>query len=182
MHATHVTRIARINRTTLRAATCLPLLALLTACGTWQSLKDSTADATSAIFIEKVKQINLVIASRSALNQDERGMSLPVVLRIYQVKNSKAFATVTYAQLLSGRGDALKADILTRAEITLDPSATVTLSEPMADDAQYVGVVAFFRDQANAEWQLMIPKAQWKKTDPVRLNVVDNRLEIDASR
>ena len=169
-------------RTTLRAIACLPLLAVLTACGAWQSVKDTTADATRAVFIAKVKQMNLVIASRSALNQDERGVSLPVVLRIYQLKDSKAFETATYAQLLAGTGDALKADVLARAEVTLGPAATVRLSEPMPDDAQYVGVVAFFRDQANAEWQLVIPKAQWKKTDPVKLTVADNRLEIDASR
>jgi type VI secretion system protein VasD len=62
------------------------------------------------------------------------------------------------------------------------PGATVDLSAPIADDAQAVGVAAFFRDQANAEWQLVIPKSQWKKTDPVRLVVIDNRLELGAAR
>ena len=109
-------------------------------------------------------------------------MSLPVVLRIYQLKDSKAFETATYSQLLAGTGDALKAGILAKAEVTLAPSVTVRLSEPMEDDAQYVGVVAFFRDRANAEWQLVIPKTQWKKADPVSMSVTDNRLEIDSAR
>ncbi len=56
------------------------------------------------------------------------------------------------------------------------------LSAPIAGDARAVGVAAFFRDQANAEWQLVIPKSQWKKTDPVRLVVIDNRLELEAAR
>jgi type VI secretion system protein VasD len=56
----------------------------------------------------------------------------------------------------------------------------VTLSAPMADEAQYVGVAGFFRDQSKAEWQRVIPKAQWKKTDPVRLVVNGNQLEIYA--
>jgi type VI secretion system protein VasD len=155
---------------------------MLAGCGAWQSAKDTTVDATSAVFIAKVKQMNLVLASRDALNQDERGVSLPVVLRIYQLKDSKAFETATYAQLLAGTGDALKPDILARAEVTLGPAATVKLSEPMSDDAQYVGVVAFFRNKANAEWQLVIPKAQWKKTDPVQLIVTDNRLELAAAK
>lgn len=59
------------------------------------------------------------------------------------------------------------------------PGATVDLSAPIADDAQAVGVAAFFRDQANAEWQLVIPKSQWKKTDPVRLVVIDKRMELE---
>jgi type VI secretion system protein VasD len=185
MRVTHITRIARVsrlNRSTLRAAACLPLLALFTACGAWQSIKDTSADTTRAVFIAKVKQMNLVIASRSALNQDGRGVSLPVVLRIYQLKDSKVFETATYSQLLAGTGDALKAGILAKAEVTLAPSASVRLSERMADDTQYVGVVAFFRSPVNAEWQLVIPKTQWKKTDPVTISVIDNRLEIESAR
>ncbi len=167
---------------TVMSVTLTGMTMLLTACGAWQSVKDTTADATSAVFIAKVKQMNLVITSRDALNQDERGVSLPVVMRIYQLKDSKAFETATYAQLLAGTGDALKPDMLAHIEVTLGPNATVKLSEPMADDAQYVGVVAFFRNKENAEWQLVIPKAQWKKTDPVRLIVTDNRLELAAAK
>ncbi|CAN0625490.1 protein of unknown function [Burkholderia multivorans] len=33
--------------------------------------------------------------------------------------------------------------------------------------------------QANAEWQRVIPKSQWKKTDPVKLVVTDNRMELE---
>ncbi|KJK24957.1 hypothetical protein UB46_07765 [Burkholderiaceae bacterium 16] len=157
------------------------LVTLLAGYGAWQSVKDTTVEATSAVFIAKVKQMDLVIVSRSALNPDERGVSLPIVLRIYQLKDSKAFETATYAQLLAGASDPLKADILGRTEVTLGPAATVRLSEPMADDAQYVGVVAFFREQSNAEWQLVIPKARWKKVDPVKLGVTDNRLELEAT-
>ncbi|RQQ21925.1 type VI secretion system lipoprotein TssJ [Burkholderia stagnalis] len=65
-------------------------------------------------------------------------------------------------------------------EATLAPGATVKLSAPMPDDAQFVGVVAFFRDRDGAEWQLVIPKSQWKKTDPVRLVVNGNRLELNG--
>lgn len=55
--------------------------------------------------------MNLVITARGALNQDAHGASLPVVLRIYQLKDDKPFATATYAALLEGN-DALKAATL----------------------------------------------------------------------
>jgi len=70
-------------------------------------------------------------------------------------------------------------DLLDSREATLGPGATVNLSAPMADDAQAMGVAAFFRDQANAEWQRVIPKSQWKKTDPLRLVVIDNQMELE---
>nr|WP_282960490.1 type VI secretion lipoprotein TssJ [Burkholderia ambifaria] len=52
------------------------------------------------------------------------------------------------------------------------------LSAPMADDVQAVGVAGFFRDQGGAEWQLVIPRTHWKKTDPVKLIVTGNRMEL----
>lgn len=180
--AVHLKSTRTARHTAFRAAAWLPLFALLTGCGAWQSVKNTTADATRAVFIAKVEQMNLVITSRAALNQDGHGVSLPVVLRIYQLKDVKAFGTATYAQLLAGTGDALKAEVIAHDEVTLAPAATVKLSMPMVDDAQYVGVVGFFRDQANAEWQLVIPKARWKNTDPVTLAVTDNRLELEAAR
>jgi type VI secretion system protein VasD len=48
-------------------------VASMSGCGMWQSLKDTTVDTTRAVFIAKVKQMNLVIESRSALNENEQG-------------------------------------------------------------------------------------------------------------
>jgi type VI secretion system protein VasD len=49
----------------------------------------------------------------------------------------------------------------------------------MAADAQVVGIVAFFRDTAHAEWQRVIPTSQWKQTDPVKVSVIDNKMELE---
>ncbi|MCA8093807.1 type VI secretion system lipoprotein TssJ [Burkholderia anthina] len=149
-------------------------VASLSGCGMWQSVKDTTR----AVFVAKVKQMNLVIESRAALNENEQGQSLPVVVRVYQLKDAKVFEKAGYAQLLDGNRTLPKADLLDSMETTLGPDATVKLFAPMADDAQVVGVAGFFRDRAGAEWQLTIPKSQWKKTDPVKLVVTGNRMEL----
>nr|WP_223965471.1 type VI secretion system lipoprotein TssJ [Burkholderia diffusa] len=154
----------------------------LAGCGAWQSVKQTTIDATRAVFVAKVEHMNLVIESRAALNQDDQGASLPVVLRIYQLKDGKALEKAGYAKLLADDKDALKTDLLNCTEVTLDPGATVKLSTPMADAAQAVGVVAFFRDQSHAEWLVVIPKAQWKKTDPAKLIVTGNQIETEPTQ
>ncbi|WP_241239072.1 type VI secretion system lipoprotein TssJ [Burkholderia stagnalis] len=153
-------------------------IALLVGCGMWQSVKETALDATRAVFVAKVKQLNLAIESRAALNPNEQGQSLPVVMRVYQLKDAKAFAQADYAQLLADDRAQLKADLLSSMEATLGPGATIKLSTPMADDARAVGVVAFFRELSNAEWHVLIPKSQWKKTDPVTLVVTGNRMEL----
>ncbi|MDR0243588.1 MAG: type VI secretion system lipoprotein TssJ [Burkholderia sp.] len=153
---------------------------LLSGCGIWQSAKETTVDATRAVFISKVKQMNLVIESRAALNSNEQGQSLPVVVRVYQLKDMKVFEKAAYSQLLDDDRALLKADLAGSIEAVLGPGATVKLSAPMTDEVQAVGVVGFFRDQDGATWQLVIPKSQWKKTDPVKLIVTGNQIELGA--
>lgn len=168
-----------MHRKMIRGACGVTLALALSACGMWQSVKDDTVAATQAVFETKVKQMDVVVTARGALNQDERGVALPVVLRIWQLKDDKPFATATYAQLLGGN-DALKASTLWSRDVTLGPGQALKLSEPMDDAANYVGVAAFFRDTADAEWSVLIPKSQWKKTDPVKLVAADRTLEIDS--
>ena len=153
----------------------------MTACGIWQSARDGTIEVTRAVFETKVKQMTLVIVARGALNRDALGVSLPVVLRIYQLNDDKAFATATYAQLLEGSA-ALKAATVWSRDVTLRPGETLKVSELMQDDASHVGVVAFFRDPGNAEWSVLVPKSQWKRTDPVRLVAVDRTVGLDTER
>ena len=160
------------------ASTAAVTLMLLSGCGMWQSVTKTTADMTRAIFVTKVKQMSLVIEGRAALNENEQGQSLPVVMRVYQLKDAEIFGKAAYVQLLDDDSALLRVDLLGSMETTLAPDATVKLSAPMADDVQVVGVAGFFRDQGGAEWQLTIPKSQWKKTDPVKLIVTGNRMEL----
>lgn len=170
---------AGINIGIMRGALSVGLALTVSACGIWQSVKDGAVNATRAVFETKVEQMNLIITARGALNPDVRGASLPVVLRIYQLKDDKPFATATYAQLLDG-DDALKAATLWSRDVTLGPGDTLNVAEPIGDAARYVGVAAFFRDTANAEWSVLVPKSQWKKTDPVRLVAAERTLEIQT--
>jgi type VI secretion system protein VasD len=168
----------RMPRRLRSGCVCAITAALVSGCGAWQATKDATVNATNAVFVAKVKQLNLVIESRAALNADGQGQSLPVELRIYQLKDSKTFEKTGYTQLLYDDQTLLKADLLDSTVKTLAPGATIKLSAPMKDDAQFVGIAGFFLDPGGAEWQLSIPKSQWKKTDPVKLIVTGNRVEL----
>lgn len=174
-----MTRKTTCTMQSMRLASMVVLaILLLSSCGMWQSVKDTTSDATRAVFVTKVKQMNLVIESRTELNLNARGQSLPVVLRVYQLRDATAFGKAGYAQLLRDDRGTLKADMIGRMEATLGPDSAVRLSASMPDDAQYVGVAGFFLDRRDAEWQLVIPRSQWKKTDPVKLIVTGNRMEL----
>ncbi|WP_316681805.1 type VI secretion system lipoprotein TssJ [Ralstonia flaminis] len=164
----------------MKTHTLLVMLAAATlaGCGIAQSVKDGTVDAAKWAFTTQVKTMNLDLTSRASLNPNGAGQPLSTVVRIYQLKDTKTFDTLDYVQLQSSDLQELKADLLATKDVVLRPNASASVSEPMNEDAEFVGVVAFFRDAGkDSTWKLVIPKKQWKKTDPVQVLVMGNTLQ-----
>lgn len=148
-------------------------------CGVGQAVTDSTVEAAKWAFTTQVKTMNVDLLSRSSLNANGDGQSLSTVVRIYQLKTPQTFQQLDYQQLQTNDLDALKADLLATKDVVLRPDASASISEPMNGDAEYVGVVAFFRNAGkDATWKLVIPKKQWKKTDPVKIEARDSTLNL----
>ncbi|MGZ2746686.1 type VI secretion system lipoprotein TssJ [Burkholderia stagnalis] len=148
-------------------------------CGVGQAVKDGTVGAAKWVFTTQVKTMNIDLVSRASLNPNDAEQSLSTVVRIYQLKTPQTFRQLDYTQLETDDLDALKADLLATTEVLLRPDARASVSEPMHSDAEYVGVVAFFRDPGrNSAWKLTVPKQQWKKTDPVKIEARGNTLNV----
>ncbi|AET92166.1 hypothetical protein BYI23_C000200 [Burkholderia sp. YI23] len=159
------------------AVAAFAALCALSGCGAWQATKDGTVGAYDWLFTTQVKTMNIDVDARAALNETTAGRSLSTVVRFYQLKDTKTFAQLEYVQLQNNDLELLKADLLATKDVVLKPGAAASISEPMDKDAEYVGVVAFFRSpSSNGVWKLAIPKKQWKDTDPVKVEVRDNTL------
>jgi type VI secretion system protein VasD len=152
---------------------------LVAGCGVAQAVSDGTVDAAKWAFTTRVKTMNVDLSGRASVNADVQGQSLSTVIRFYQLKDAKTFAQLNYAQLQSDDLNLLKTDLLATRDVVLRPGASASLAEPMNADAQVVGVVAFFREPVpDRTWKLAIQKKQWKKTDPVRIEVSGNELTL----
>jgi type VI secretion system protein VasD len=172
---------ANVKCTTYRAGLAIAILAaMVTAgCGVAQAVGDSTVDAAKWVFTTQVKTMNVDLKGRASINADAQGQSLSTVVRFYQLKDAKTFAQLNYSQLQSDDLNLLKADLLATKDVVLRPDASASIAEPMNPDAQIVGVVAFFREPVQDRiWKLAIPKKQWKKTDPVKIEVNGNELAL----
>lgn len=157
---------------------CFAILTIA-GCGAAQSMKDGTVDAAKWAFTTQVKTMNLDFVGRSSLNTNGGGQSLSTVVRVYQLKDRQAIDQIGYLQLQDGDIDALKADLLSTTDLVLRPNANASISEPMNDGTEFVAVVAFFRDDAQkSAWRIVIPKKQWKQTDPVKVEVRDSSLSL----
>ncbi|WP_415913959.1 type VI secretion system lipoprotein TssJ [Paraburkholderia sp. J76] len=164
-----------------RATLAIAILgAVVTAgCGVAQAVGDSTVDAAKWAFTTQVKTMSVDLSGRASINSDVQGQSLSTVVRFYQLKDAKTFAQLTYLQLQSDDLNLLKVDLLATKDVVLRPGANASLAEPMNPDAQVVGVVAFFREPVQDRvWKLAVPKKQWKKTDPVKIEVNGNELVL----
>lgn len=152
---------------------------LIAGCGVGQKVADGTVDFARWAFTTEVKTMNLDLVSRAALNPSGVGQPLSTVVRIYQLKAPQTFEQLSYAQLESNDLELLKADVLATSDVVLRPDASVSLAEPMLADTEYVGVVALFRGgDKDTVWRLVVPKKQWKKTDPVKIEVRGRKLEL----
>jgi type VI secretion system protein VasD len=147
-------------------------------CGIGQAVKDGTVDAAKWAFTTQVKTMNLDLVSRSSLNTKGTGQSLSTVVRVYQLKTPQVFEQLTYTQLQTNDLDVMKGDLLATKDVVLRPDASASIREPMHDQAEYVGIVAFFRKtDKDSTWKLVVPKKQWKQTDPVKVEVWDSTLQ-----
>jgi type VI secretion system protein VasD len=168
----------KIKRPALLSAAVCAILTIA-GCGMAQSVKTGTVDAAKWAFTTQIKTMNLDLMSRSSLNTSGAGQSLSTVLRVYQLKTPQAFEQLDYAQFQDNDLDALKPDLLGTIDLVLRPNASASISEPMDENAQFVGIVAFFRDGGrDSTWRVVIPKKQWKRTDPVKVEVRDNSLQL----
>jgi type VI secretion system protein VasD len=148
-------------------------------CGVGQSVKDSSVDAAKWLFTTEVKTMDLELVSRTSLNASDAGQPLSTVVRLYQLKTPQAFQQLNYRQLQALDRDALGADLLATKDVVLRPDTRASVSEPMHAQAEYVGVVAFFRDAGKTTaWKLLVPKRQWKKHAPVTIEVKDHTLQL----
>lgn len=162
-----------------RLVATLCALMWLAGCGVFQAAKDGVVDATKWAFTTQIKVMNMELIGRASLNPNNSGQSFSTVLRVYQLKSGKVFEKLSYAQLQSNDLDNLKADLLSSKDVVLRPDSSISLNEPMNPETQYVGVVAFFREANSAtQWKLLLPKKQWKETDPVKIEALDANLNL----
>lgn len=134
---------------------------LLTGCGLTQTVTEGTVSVTHALFHRQVKTLRLDFTPRATVNTDSGeniALSVPTLVRIYQLRDNNALEKADYADLLENGDRVLGADCLASGEVVVKPGGHAALNMPMAAQAKYVAVVGLFRrpDLAGATWRTLI--------------------------
>jgi type VI secretion system protein VasD len=100
---------------------------------------------------------NVVVHLHAAprLNVDARGQSLALLVRVYKLRQRAAFEQAPFAAFLSPQAerDALGADLVDVREVTLVPGQHLDVSDRLARDTPWLGVVALFHAPAERGWR-----------------------------
>ena len=141
------------------------MLAVLTACGS------------------DTKRWQVVITPSAQLNQDDAGASLPVLLRIYQLRGKDKFQQATFKTLWKTDKDVLEGDLLERKEITVHPETKAVLDVDLdvKHGAAYFGIMALFRKPDVEGWKQLVEadaSALNPFTPKVKLVLDQNRIKL----
>jgi type VI secretion system protein VasD len=157
------------------------LVTLLSGCGLTQTVVDGTKGVTKAIFYKQIKILHLDFTPRSAVNTDVGDQSsLATMVRVYQLKDRKAFDGADYEKLLLQADTVLKADALASKEVLVMPGGDVSLDMPMEADAQFVAVVALFRhpDRLHDTWRVVLKRDELDPDKPRTLELNNDRMTL----
>lgn len=162
------------------ATTTIASALMLSACGAWQTVSDTTSNAYHAVFFKQVKVLDVDLSAREGLNPDDAGRATSVVVRVYQLRDRKIFDGASYDDLLKKDRTILAQDLQDSKAVALNPGASASLSQPMKADTNYVAIVAFYRNPGSDDgWKYVIEKKKLDADKPLKLELVDQLLIAD---
>jgi type VI secretion system protein VasD len=132
----------------------------LTGCGIVQNVSENAVDLSNSIFTWDVRTLHLDIIARAELNMDDDSRSSAVVVRIYQLKETDTFSSITYENLVNQDNDVLKETLLESKEIVLKPNTAVSIDVPLNKKAKFVGIAALYKEPNLKEnsWRLVLAR------------------------
>ncbi|WP_174771755.1 type VI secretion system lipoprotein TssJ [Paraburkholderia agricolaris] len=156
---------------------------MLNGCGAWQTVSDSTSSAYHAVFYKQVKVLNVDLTARASINPDEAMRSTSVAVRVYQLKDRQRIDKASYDDLLKNDKTVLAQDLQDNMATIVSPGASVSVSQPMQPDTQYVGVVAFYRNpDSHGSWRRVIARKRLSADAPLKLELVERDLVMPDDR
>ena len=156
----------------INVAVITGVASLLTGCGLTQTVSESTVSLTKSIFYKEIKTLHLDFLAREAVNKNAQGIALSTVVRIYQLKDRKAFDSANYQSLFAEDSTVVKADLVAQKDIRVRPGESVTLDIPLETEAQYIAVAGMFisPEQSEDSWRVVLSR---EDLDPDKARIIE---------
>jgi len=100
-------------------------------------------------------------SSRNLNTLNEVSTALPVVVRIYQLKNKERLEQADFRSLWKSDREVLGADFLDRREIILNPGENIQIDVDLMEESAFVAVMALFRKTEGKSWRQVVSLKGW---------------------
>jgi type VI secretion system protein VasD len=100
--------------------------------------------------------VEVTIVGGPELNPNAQDRPSPVVVRIFDLAETKTFDGADYDTLFEHPNDALKHDVLAKDEFMLRPGDIQERNRSLPPAVRALGVAAAFRDLEHATWRMTI--------------------------
>ncbi|OEJ08658.1 type VI secretion system-associated lipoprotein [Shigella sp. FC1967] len=100
-------------------------------CGLTQTISDGTVSLTKSIFYKQIKILHLDFTAREALNTDDNGSSLSVIVRVFQLKSADTFNDSDYLSLFNQNDDVLTSSLLAQKDLRIRPGESISFDMEM---------------------------------------------------
>lgn len=138
------------HRRGLLLVAALAAAASLAGCGALQGAKN----LAKATIFPTVEVLKITTKADASINPDDKGNSLPVTVRVYQLGEINQLLQADYAGLLERDKELLGTSLLQRYEYVVYPQSASVQEFPIKPGARYLAVVAVMRKTPSPTYYL----------------------------
>lgn len=125
--------------------------------------------------------VNVRVQGHQRMNLDHKKHSLPVIVKIFQLKRRQAFDTSQFRQLWKKPKAALGDDLVSSYKIHISPGQNKTITIDRKENTHYIAALAIFRHPASHNWRASTQITQWSLPyvpQHIHVDVVNNKINI----
>ncbi|ARA83539.1 type VI secretion system lipoprotein TssJ [Pseudomonas ficuserectae] len=160
----------------------LIMLLGLTACGITDRVGKRVDDTWAGdMLFSSDEKIVLTVDGGNQLNPNTSGMPLSVVTRVYQLTSLDKFNSADSNTLLDHPEQVLGNTVLDTRELVVLPGMGQVQTWPLAKEARYIAVAAFFRDDSGGRWKMAFNADAFRK-DGILFSSEGGRVLLDVNR
>lgn len=127
---------------------------------TWVILLTSCSAVNSKVggMLDLDTDVNLTFIVNDNVNPDDNKVPSPVILRMYELKSTKAFENANFIDLYERDTEVLGKTMLNKQSVrAIQPGENRTEKFILSKEAKYIGLYAEFLQYENSKYKVIIP-------------------------
>lgn len=97
------------------------------------------------------------VKTSSNLNLNDRGRPSPLVVYVFQLKETDAFNSAEFFDLYEKGKETLGQDFVAVSKFSLMPKTEAKFTLKLKPDVKYIGIVAGYHNLESTEWRKVVP-------------------------